>query len=1176
MRARLVLTLLWPALMAATPDAVQREADRLTAQAAARGDRPGGAVDLIRLDDLGDWLPTGEVEARLRAAGRDAKRAPLVRAVAWWLLRHRALARLDTETVAEARAALGLIDGFAMRSGPAPHPTAPLDAADFRPYPDQAGAGELWLDAFLRPERETQATLVTRLVAEEETPAVLRLGYDDAVTVWLNADEVYVSPAAHPAWLDQAAIPIRLRAGDNRLVIEVRQRSGAWRLIARLTDAAGEPLSVEASPDPWGPSPDAAEGPPPEEVAHLWPELLAAADADPPVAADLRDLADYARVTGLPDADQAMPRVAIEGAFEDDPGPRSLLAWLRVVPDAERARVAASHAPVRPINEADLYAERALRLDQAWTHFYARRHREAAALVADLMVETPPYPPAWRLRATLTADLGLPHQAAALLAEARERWPDRPALDGAWLSLLEQGGRVLEVLAELERRVAAGPTLVDDRYRLALLRAARGDEAGATALLDAVAEARPELWTFALEAANIRLAAGHRDEALDRLAALWADREGDPTLAERLGSLYVDAGRTDEAQAVVEAALRVDPGDAALGALHDRVGDDPGEARLGPPIAELAALPSVPGVAAQVLYHHARAEVGADGLAVRRVRRVIRVLTDEGARRYGDVELSYVPGRQRLEIERARLLRADAPAASPARGERDLSDPDYRLYYDLRAEVLTFARPQPGDLIEVAWRLTDTDPDPAFPGYYGELAYLQEVAPRAISVVEVAGAAAERLQVEVVAPGLDVTRDGLRFEAHDVPGVPVEVGMPGASSVRAYVHISSAADWADVDRRYRALLDARDTPTEALAQQARVWAGDATTPEAIVRRLAAHVAHEVRYVGLEFGVHSFKPELPAETLGRGYGDCKDKATLLIALLRALDVEAHLTLVRTRASGQVAKAPASLAIFDHAVVYVPALDRFVDPTVDRNDPWTLPPSDQGAMAFVVGHSTEPVTIPAQPAAVNHSDWRFEVQLEADRRAKGELIWTTTGHPATVARRALEAEGAQREIVEHALAERFPGAHLGAPTLTGLTPALDPVEVRAPVDLPSFAARDDGLDVPVGGAPWHLVRLFAEAATRRLPLEIDVRRVWRQTLVVQLPPSARVKAAPRPQVVESRFGKMTASSNFSAGQLTTHAEWTLTAARVEPADYGAFREWLAAADRALEAPVEVHLD
>jgi len=49
-------------------------------------------------------------------------------------------------------------------------------------------------------------------------------------------------------------------------------------------------------------------------------------------------------------------------------------------------------------------------------------------------------------------------------------------------------------------------------------------------------------------------------------------------------------------------------------------------------------------------------------------------------------------------------------------------------------------------------------------------------------------------------------------------------------------------------------------------------------------------------------------------------------------------------------------PASLAIFDHAITYVPRLDRYLDGTAEFAGVSELPSQDQGVMVLRVGGET----------------------------------------------------------------------------------------------------------------------------------------------------------------------------------------------------------------------------
>ena len=72
----------------------------------------------------------------------------------------------------------------------------------------------------------------------------------------------------------------------------------------------------------------------------------------------------------------------------------------------------------------------------------------------------------------------------------------------------------------------------------------------------------------------------------------------------------------------------------------------------------------------------------------------------------------------------------------------------------------------------------------------------------------------------------------------------------------------------------------------------------ATTREDKVARILNRLHRDIRYTGVEFRDAAIVPARPAETLKRGFGDCKDKSTLLVCLLRAAGIPAEVALLKS--------------------------------------------------------------------------------------------------------------------------------------------------------------------------------------------------------------------------------------------------------------------------------------
>ena len=165
--------------------------------------------------------------------------------------------------------------------------------------------------------------------------------------------------------------------------------------------------------------------------------------------------------------------------------------------------------------------------------------------------------------------------------------------------------------------------------------------------------------------------------------------------------------------------------------------------------------------------------------------------------------------------------------------------------------------------------------------------------------------------------------------------------------------------WAEVGDWYRALALPRTEPTDAVRAKADDLTRDAKTPEEQARALYRYVSH-IRYVGLDLGVGRYQPHLAAEVLATQYGDCKDKDTLLEALLRAKGLKPAPALIGFGIT-PLPDVP-SPAVFNHVITTVdlPSGRIWLDATAETAPFRLLNPGLREEEALVVP--------PAAPAAL----------------------------------------------------------------------------------------------------------------------------------------------------------------------------------------------------------------
>ncbi len=125
--------------------------------------------------------------------------------------------------------------------------------------------------------------------------------------------------------------------------------------------------------------------------------------------------------------------------------------------------------------------------------------------------------------------------------------------------------------------------------------------------------------------------------------------------------------------------------------------------------------------------------------------------------------------------------------------------------------------------------------------------------------------------------------------------------------------------WAEVGDWYRSLSLERAQPNDALRARAADITKDARTPEDQVRAIYTFVSTRTRYVGIDFGIGRYQPHPAAEVLANNYGDCKDKDTLLEALLRAQGFHTAPALIGVGITP--VEAVPSPAVFNHVITTV---------------------------------------------------------------------------------------------------------------------------------------------------------------------------------------------------------------------------------------------------------------
>ncbi len=432
--------------------------------------------------------------------------------------------------------------------------------------------------------------------------------------------------------------------------------------------------------------------------------------------------------------------------------------------------------------------------------------------------------------------------------------------------------------------------------------------------------------------------------------------------------------------------------------------------------------------------------VEADGRGTRTYRQVVQVLTQEGAEHWGEQVFSYSTSHEKLTINWIRVLKADGTVISEKPTHEQESDSpaamDAPVYSDVKLHRATLGGVVPGVLVDYSYTVETTKP--VMPGDFFS----------AWSVTTGRATRRSRFLVDVPASLTPrITERNVRFErrtteAHgrrvyvwataDVPKPPPpEPFASDSNDVYVGVAVGAPRAWGDVARWYAGLARDRYAVTPELdARLADVVKGAATSADSL-RAVHRWVAQDFRYVSVSLGIAGYQPRPPAAVLETKYGDCKDKATLFVALAQRMGFHAFPVLLN--ASGSVDSTLPSAEQFDHMIAAVqrPGGYLFVDLTADDVPFGQLPPSEYGEFALLVhpDGTGEALQLPLDSIADNQAVDSLEGALSPDGIFSGRLIRTRTGRTQGGLRDALSRtfSAAERdEITRSAVNEVFDGA------------------------------------------------------------------------------------------------------------------------------------------------------
>lgn len=337
--------------------------------------------------------------------------------------------------------------------------------------------------------------------------------------------------------------------------------------------------------------------------------------------------------------------------------------------------------------------------------------------------------------------------------------------------------------------------------------------------------------------------------------------------------------------------------------------------------------------------------------------RSIRIDTPQGVDRYGQAKLSYDSKRDTLEILEAYTIKPNGEkvTVSPEKIKRqsEAADDVAPYFTDAMVAVIIFPQVEVGS--QLYYKSVLVENEPKIKGHFADITPFMPN--RRYEHARISLTHPAEIEIQAYARGVEggksVLPDGrlkYSYSYRQDKAYPPEPNQVDYEDFAPIVQFSNYKGYAELAKITQDYFQPKTQVTPAVQALANELTQGVAAPRKKAQKLYDWVSANIRYVGIDVGSSGYEPHYADEILANRYGDCKDHAVILEALLMAVGIPSSPVLIRTTDSYELPYLAGDY-YFNHAISYVPQLNLYLDSTAQFAEFGTLPPDDMGKPTLI---------------------------------------------------------------------------------------------------------------------------------------------------------------------------------------------------------------------------------
>jgi hypothetical protein len=439
---------------------------------------------------------------------------------------------------------------------------------------------------------------------------------------------------------------------------------------------------------------------------------------------------------------------------------------------------------------------------------------------------------------------------------------------------------------------------------------------------------------------------------------------------------------------------------------------------------------------------------------------------------------------------------------------------------------------------------------------------------------------------------VELASSHLRWEIKDMPALDLENirATPAWGALAARMSIK----WGDAavkgnDNQWRAiglwvgqLEERRPDPTPEIAAKSEELVAGAPDLYTKLSHITDYIQKNVRYFVVERGIGGWQAHHAADIYRNGYGDCKDKTTLLISMLGAVGVRAYYLHVDSRRGIIDPDAPSLAGNHMITAIELPDGDKdprlmarvkavngktllIFDPTDEETPVGLIRAALQGAWGNISnGPDSQVLEMPILPPESAGLNRQGSFTLTADGSLAGNITEAFTGDDAGSERSLIKYSDSRElhERLEQSLGSDLPGLAFKGFEFHQTDELNKPLLLDLHFNATGYAHSSGPLLLlrpRVLGSHAQVVPDVMEDKPRRYSIELGHPGRWHDSFDITLPPGYVVDETPDPVDLDVDFASYRSTVSAKGNLLHYEREYVVRQVEIPPAKAATFRHF-----------------